>query len=337
MVINSIYKYVFFKFDVTHYNQKCKKNSIFKGGREMKIVFTFPGQGSQIPGMLQDVPDYVKKTSNILGTPLRDDEEAFRSTVWVQLALFVKGVAVAEKLIEQQVYPQFLAGHSIGAFAAAVISGVISFEDALQIVWYRAKRMEEAYPRGYGIGVIIGLTEREVKKAVDLSHTKAFPVYPSNINAEQQIAVSGSLQGIEVAFKNAQQLGATKTTILKVPIPSHSPLMLDISQSLVQLVRTFTLHDANIPYLANHTGRILRDKEKIAEDLALNVAYPVRWNDMTAVCVESGADCFIEMPPGHVLSSLVKQAHEITRQIVVDEVGLEATQYLIKKWKGKEE
>ncbi|MED4226500.1 malonate decarboxylase subunit epsilon [Neobacillus cucumis] len=303
----------------------------------MKIVFTFPGQGAQIPGMLQDVPDYVHKAERIIGASILDDEKAFQSTIWIQLALFLKGVAVAERLIEKDVYPQFVAGHSIGAFAAAVISGVLSFEDALKMVWHRAKRMVEAYPEGYGMGVICGLTETEVKKAVDLAYHEQLPVYLSNLNAEQQIAVSGSWQGIEKAFQIAQKLGAQKTTILQVPIPSHSPLMSDLSEELLDLMSKVTLKDANIPYLANRTGRVLRDKNKIAEDLALNVAFPVRWNDMTEVCVESGADCFIEIPPGHVLSKLVKQAHETTRQIVVDEVGLEATQYLIKKWKEHKE
>jgi len=302
----------------------------------LKIVFTFPGQGAQIPGMLQDVPHYVQKAESIIGASILDDEKAFQSTIWIQLALFLKGVAVAERLIEKRIYPQFVAGHSIGAFAAAVIAGVLTFEDALKIVWHRAKRMDEAYPEGYGMGAICGLTEREVKKAVDLAFNVQFPVHLSNINAEQQIAVSGSWQGIEKAFQFAQQFGARKTTILQVPIPSHSPLMAELSKELLVLISKVTLNNANIPYLANRTGRMLRDKNKISEDLALNVAYPVRWNDMTEVCVESGADCFIEMPPGHVLSNLVKQAHETTRQIVVDEVGLEATQYLIKKWKEQD-
>lgn len=303
----------------------------------MKIVFTFPGQGSQIPGMLNDVSNYLERVTHSIGINLRDDEEAFRSTVWVQLALFVKGVAAAEKLIERQIYPHFVAGHSIGAFAAAVISGVISFEDAIQLVWHRAKRMEEAYPEGYGMGVICGLTEKEVKKAVNLSYSEAFPVHFSNINTELQMAVSGALRGIEEVFKNAQQFGAGKTTFLKVPIPSHSPLMADISQELLDLIYTFTLYEPKIPYLANRTGRILKQKEKIVEDLGLNVAYPVRWNDMTAMCIESGADIFIEMPPGNVLSGLVKQVYKTARHIAVDEVGLDAAQFLIKKWKEQEE
>jgi malonate decarboxylase epsilon subunit len=303
----------------------------------MKIVFTFPGQGAQIPGMLHDMPEYVNRVKDSIGITLRDDEEAIKSTFWVQLALFVKGVSAARDLMERGIYPQFVAGHSIGAFAAAVIAGVLSFDDAVKLVYHRAKRTEEAYPEGYGMGVISGLTEREVKRAVELSHSEVSPVYLSNINAEQQIAVSGSLAGIHTAFKHAQQLGARKTTMLKVAIPSHCPLMAEVSQELLDLAATFTVNNPKIPYLANRTGRILRQKDKIAEDLALNVAYPVRWHDMAEICVESGGDTFIEMPPGNVLTNLVKQAHGSTRQIAVTEVGLEATHYLIKKWKEQAE
>lgn len=307
------------------------------GAKSMKIVFTFPGQGAQTPGMLSDVQDYVNQVKENIGITLRDDKDAFQSTFWVQLALFVKGVAAARELMKQGIQPQFVAGHSIGAFAAAVIAGVLTFDDAIKLVYQRAKLTEEAYPDGYGMGVISGLTEREVKKVVELSHTEALPVYLSNINAEQQIAVSGSVEGIHTAFQHAQKLGARKTTMLKVAIPSHCPLMADVSQELLKLVGTFTLNNPKIPYLANHTGRILRQKNKIAEDLALNVAYPVRWHDMAEICVESGADTFVEMPPGNVLTNLVKQAHGTTRQITVGEVGLEAARYLLNKWKEQAE
>ncbi|QDY83828.1 acyltransferase domain-containing protein [Paenibacillus polymyxa] len=287
--------------------------------------------------MLQDVPEYVKKATSVIGTELRDDEVAMGSTVWIQAALFVKETAIAYQLIEQGIRPQFVAGHSIGAFPAAVIAGVLSFEDALRIVWLRARLMEEAFPEGYGMGVIIGLTKAEVQQAVDLSHSETMPVYLSNMNAEQQIAISGSLEGINKAFMHAKEFGAAKTVLLKVPIPSHSPLMSEVANKLLLKMHTFSMRDAQIPYLMNHTGRKTTAKEKIAEDLALNVAYPVRWMDMAAVCVESGADCFIEMPPGHTLSRLVKQSHKDTRQMAVHEIGLEATQYLIRKWKEQEE
>ncbi|WP_342418765.1 acyltransferase domain-containing protein [Paenibacillus sp. FSL H8-0168] len=287
--------------------------------------------------MLQNVPEYVKKATSIIGNELRDDEKAMGSTVWIQTALFVKETAIAYRLIEQGIRPQFVAGHSIGAFPAAVIAGVLSFEDALRIVWLRARLMEEAFPEGYGMGVIMGLTKAEVQQAVLLSHSEATPVYLSNINSEQQIVVSGSLVGLNKAFMQVKELGSAKTALLKVPIPSHSPLMSEVANKLLLKIHTFSLRDAQIPYLVNHTGRKTKAKEKIAEDLALNVANPVQWMDMAAVCVESGADCFIEMPPGHTLSRLVKQAHKSTRQMAVDEIGLEATQYLIRKWKEQEE
>ncbi|WP_246772807.1 ACP S-malonyltransferase [Paenibacillus polymyxa] len=279
----------------------------------------------------------MKKATSIIGNELRDDEKAMGSTVWIQTALFVKETAIAYRLIEQGIRPQFVAGHSIGAFPAAVIAGVLSFEDALRIVWLRARLMEEAFPEGYGMGVIMGLTKAEVQQAVLLSHSEATPVYLSNINAEQQIVVSGSLVGLNKAFMHVKELGSAKTALLKVPIPSHSPLMSEVANKLLLKIHTFSLRDAQIPYLVNHTGRKTKAKEKIAEDLALNVANPVQWMDMAAVCVESGADCFIEMPPGHTLSRLVKQAHKSTRQMAVDEIGLEATQYLIRKWKEQEE
>lgn len=304
--------------------------------KTLKTVFTFPGQGSQFPTMLQDELSNLQRASEILGEPIKDDEKSLESTKWIQLCLFVKEVAVARRLLEKGVIPEFVVGHSIGAFSAAVISGVLSFEQGLLLVKNRSELMENAYPRDFGMGVILGLNENEVKKAVHEEFSETNPVYMSNINAELQIAVSGSWQGIENVFKKVGKIAGVKTTRLKVPTPSHSPLMSDVSERLVEILKTFSLGKPEIPYFSNHTGRLLRSDEEIEKDLALNVMYPVRFADMIRGCTERDADCFIEMPPGNVLTKLVKQSYPEAHHISVGDVGEEAVKYLINKWEVEE-
>ena len=112
----------------------------------MSIALLFPGQGSQIPGMLDALPDHpavtqtLDEVSEYLNTDILelDSEEALRSSVSVQLALLACGVSMARALTEEGVVPEAVAGLSVGAFAAAALSGVISLSDAVCLVRQRA-------------------------------------------------------------------------------------------------------------------------------------------------------------------------------------------------------
>jgi len=114
----------------------------------MSVAFLFPGQGSQVPGMLHTLPDHpsVARTLDEVSETLRkdvlelDSPEAFRSTVSVQLALLACGVGVARALIAEGVEPEAVAGMSAGAFAAAVTAGVLNLADGVRLVKRSARR-----------------------------------------------------------------------------------------------------------------------------------------------------------------------------------------------------
>ena len=135
----------------------------------MKILFTFPGQGTQRAGMLQHLPDgdaLLNSVRAVLGdeTDQLDSVDALRHTRAVQLSLLICGVAWARELIRRGVKPDIASGLSIGAFPAAVISGALDFSDALRLVALRGDLMEQAYPEGYGLTAITGLTLSRLEK-----------------------------------------------------------------------------------------------------------------------------------------------------------------------------
>jgi len=141
----------------------CKKIQIY-----MSVAFLFPGQGSQVPGMLHILPDHpaigrtLDEVSEGLGENVLelDSTEALRSTVSVQLALLASGVGVARALIAEGVEPEAVAGMSVGAFAAAVAAGALDLDDGVRLVKQRAEGMVKLYPKGYGLAAIVGLTEK---------------------------------------------------------------------------------------------------------------------------------------------------------------------------------
>ncbi|HAX9715625.1 TPA: malonate decarboxylase subunit epsilon [Serratia marcescens] len=274
----------------------------------MKILFTFPGQGTQRAGMLQNLPArdaIMKQMRAVLGDEAEhlDSAAALEHTRSVQLCLLIAGVAWAQELEHNGVKPDMVSGLSIGAFPAAVVAGVINFFDALRLVALRGDLMEQAYPEGYGLTAIVGLRIEQVEALVAGSGA-----YIANINAEQQIVIAGSEQTMATVAHRALELGAQKARQLAVSVPSHCALLDEPAQKLKQAFADVALSRPTCAYLSGSTGRVQWLPEQIADDLALNMARTVYWREAMIAANERDVRLAIEMPPGNVLSGLTRQA-----------------------------
>jgi malonate decarboxylase epsilon subunit len=229
---------------------------------------------------------------------------------------------VARALLEEGVKPEAVAGLSVGAFAAAIATGVLNLADGVRLVKQRAEARVELYPEGYGLAAIIGLTEKQVSTLVAESFTEQNPVYVGNINAPRQIVVAGSNGGLDKVMDAARKSGARKAIRLDVSEPSHCPLLQPVADALKKSIEAIQLQQPKIVYVGKVTGRALRSAEAISEDLATNVAHGVRWYDATTVLEELGCRLFLEMPPGHVLSELGREAFPDVRTLAIGETSL---------------
>lgn len=305
----------------------------------MSVAFLFPGQGSQQPGMLHDLPKHpiitatIEEASRILDEDVLslDTSEALASTRAVQLTLLVAGVSIARALKSEGAIADIVAGHSIGAFTAAVVSGALKFSDALSLVELRGRLMENSYPSGYGMGVILGLDERRVTLLTEQVNTAASPVFIANLNAHDQITIAGSLLGIEAVFELARSAGAHKTKLLRVSVPSHCELLNSVSNELVNKMAGITLNPPNMPYVSNCRARSLRKIEAIRDDLSKGVASPVRWHEATTLMFELGTRLFVELGPGQTLTNMAKKAFPDARCISALDSGFESTIILINR------
>lgn len=299
----------------------------------MKKACLFPGQGSQYPDMLakfnedQITREIIKEANDVLNIDVSTltTREALKETSAVQLSLLISSVATFKLFEAENVAFDFVAGHSVGAFAAAVSSEVMSFEDSLNIVKLRGELMDQAHPKGFGVGVVIGLNETE------LTELLTEEVYLANINSPTQITLSGKIEGIESVLNRALSKGANVAKLLDVVTPSHSPLLNDVSIELKKALKTVELNQPNIPYASNQGGRVLFDKEEIRKDLWKSVALPVQWHDATSILYERGVRLFIEAEPGSVLTKLANQAFPKARAMSVSENGFENCLYLAQK------
>jgi malonate decarboxylase epsilon subunit len=309
----------------------------------MSIAFLYPGQGAQFAGMLHQLPEHrkvhetLREASQILGRDVLtlDTETALSSTVPVQVGLFVSGVAVSGALQAEGFEPDVVVGLSVGAFAAAVAAGALSFKDGLSLVKLRAELMQEAYPKGYGLSVIIGLNERQLAEIVSEFNKPESPVFLANINAPTQIVVAGSDAGMDGIIHRAKNEGAHTTKRLPVSVPSHCVLLQSVADKLIRRLANAEIRTPKAIYISNRRARALRDPEAIREDLATNIAHAVRWHEATEVAYERGVRLFVELPPGQTLTDLASVAFPDARSIALGQMQIETAVKLIRRRAGE--
>lgn len=280
------------------------------------LALLFPGQGAQTVGFLHSLPQHpavrqtLEEASGVLGADVLslDSEAALRSTIAVQIGLLVAGVAVARALADEGLTPQISAGLSVGAYAAAVSCGAVRFDDALKMVRRRAELMEAAYPSGYGLAAVSGLSEHEVERlAAQHLNDEQQRVYIGNVNAPRQIVVAGANVALDRFIDRALGAGARKATRLAVSVPSHCELLAQATDGLVAYSREVPFHTPRSIYVGNRGGRPLYQADAIRDDLATNMRYTVRWFDALTVMQEMGARVLIEAPPGQVLTDIARE------------------------------
>ena len=282
----------------------------------MSVLFTFPGQGAQKPGMLHTLPPHPETVRTLdeataaLGRDVLtlDSVDALRSTVAVQLSLLVAGVAMARVLAAHGAAPRMVAGLSIGAWPAAVVAGVLAFTDAVRLVELRGRLMEDAYPGGYGMTAIGGLTRQQLEPLIARVHGAASPVYLANLNAPRQLVISGSTPALDAVAALALSLGATRAERLAVAVPSHCALLDEQARTLACACDQVPRNRPRIAYISSSAARALFDGDRILADLAANMARPVLWADTLRHAWERGARAALEMPSGSVLTRLAQEA-----------------------------
>ncbi|MGV7093428.1 malonate decarboxylase subunit epsilon [Siccibacter turicensis] len=293
----------------------------------MKIVMTFPGQGTQRAGMLEHLKtsDAWREAREVLGDELDtlDTPEALRHTRAVQLALLIAGVAGARALAARGVTPDIVSGLSIGAYPAAVIAGALAFDDALRLVALRGDLMEQAWPEGYGLTAIVGLRQPQVETLLAGSGA-----YLANLNAETQIVIAGSDAQMAAVGKAALAMGASKVNRLAVSVPSHCALLNEPAQKLARAFDKVTLTRPTCAYLSGSSARVLWQPERIADDLAFNMARTVRWQEAMIAAREREGRLAIEMPPGGVLTCLTRQAGWEGESISLERSGIDVAVHL---------
>lgn len=285
----------------------------------MSVALLFPGQGAQQPHMLEALPDspaarrVVAEARALIG----DVDLYGHDTVATQLALVIAGVACGRALIDDGgVSVGFVAGHSVGAFSAAVVAEVLSLHDALTTVHQRALSMAAVCRDGHwGMAAVLGLAPAAARALA------RDDVWVANINSATQTVFAGSVAALGDLEDRARQAGARAVERLDVEIASHGPLQQPTAETVARSLDSVAVSIPKAKYISNVGGRSLGTAAAVCDDLARSVARPVRWYDGVRLMAELGVTCTVEAIPGHTLSRLVAGTARAVTTLTLSEDG----------------
>jgi [acyl-carrier-protein] S-malonyltransferase len=284
------------------------------------IAFLYPGQGSQKVGMGAELKEshpelyerYLSRAEEASGQPiatlsLEGPQESLTETHIAQPALFALSLVLNEVAREKGLRPDYVAGHSLGEYTAAVASGALSFEDGVRLVALRGRLMNEAQTERPGtMAAIIGLPIEQVEELCGMA-SDAGVVAPANLNTPAQIVVSGEVAGVERAMELADEAGAAKVVRLQVGAAFHSELMKPAQAKMAEAMGDVAWSDPQVPMASNASGGLVTTADEVREALIAQIASPVRWVDCVRTLVDAGVGTFLELGPGRVLGGLVRQ------------------------------
>jgi [acyl-carrier-protein] S-malonyltransferase len=296
-----------------------------------KIAFVFPGQGSQVVGMGQDVFHSNPESKQVfqaadaaLGFSLSElifqgPEEELKKTYHTQPALLTTSIALYEAFKAKGIQADYVAGHSLGEYSALVAAGALSFADAVQIVRLRGQFMEKAVPGGQGaMAAVLGAERAALAQLCARISQEVGSVEMANINSPGQIVVSGTKEGVQAVVEQGKEVGAKRVIPLEVSGPFHSSLMKPAASQLADELQKISINAPSIPVVANVTALPVEVPDRIRKLLVEQVYSPVLWEDTVVWLISQGVDTFIEIGSGSVLSGLIKKIDKTVRVVAIN-------------------
>lgn len=292
-----------------------------------KIAFVFPGQGSQYVGMgkeLYENNETAKKYFDEIFDKLDFDlkkvmfegpEEELKQTKNTQPAIVAMSLVLEKLLRDKGIKPDFVAGHSVGEYAAIGSAGFLSLEDTIKLTVARGKAMNEIAQEVDGtMAAVLGMTADRIREII--SSVEGI-VEAVNFNEPNQTVIAGEKSAVEAACAALKEAGAKRALLLPVSGPFHSSLMKPAGEKLKTEAEKFQFKNAEIPLIANTTGKSITTGTEIVEEIYVQSFGPVKWVDTVKELKSQGVTEIYEIGAGKVVAGLIKK---IDKEIAVKNI-----------------
>ncbi|EGN65693.1 malonyl CoA-acyl carrier protein transacylase [Fusobacterium animalis 11_3_2] len=294
-----------------------------------KVAFVYPGQGTQYVGMGKELYEKNKRAKelfdkifNSLDIDLKKvmfegPEDLLKRTDYTQPAIVSLSLVLTELLKEKGIEPDYVAGHSVGEFAAFGGANYLSIEDAVKLVAARGRIMREVAEKVNGsMAAVLGMNAEKIKeilKSVD------GVVEAVNFNEPNQTVIAGSKEAVEKACVVLKEAGAKRAIPLAVSGPFHSSLMKEAGEKLKEEAQKYTFNVGKVKIVANTTAELLESDSEVKDEIYRQSFGPVKWVDTINKLKSLGVTKIYEIGAGKVLSGLIKK---IDKEIEVENIEL---------------
>ena len=282
-------------------------------------AFLFPGQGCQKEGMGKDLYEKFPKAkaifeeaNDILGERFSDtlfsaSELLLMDTRYTQPAIFIYEVALA--MAQDEVRPDCVAGHSLGEYAAMVVAGALSFEEALPFIKTRGQVFYEAFQKHpSAMGAIIGIQDETVLEVLkEVGEEDGESLYIANYNGPGQLVVTGARMSIKKACKIVKEMGAKRALVLPMKGVGHSPNSAEEGAILAEELKKLHFMKPQVPIYQDVDGLPHTDPKEILDNQIKLMTCPVKWTDITMNMARDGVSEFYEVGTDDTLQKIVKR------------------------------
>lgn len=289
-------------------------------------AFLFPGQGCQKEGMGKDLYENFPKAramfeqaNDILGERFSDtlftaSEDLLMDTRYTQMGIFIYECALA--LGQDEIKADCVAGHSLGEYAALVVSGVLSFEEAVPFIKKRGEVFYEAFQKHpSAMGAIIGIPEEQVLDVLKkVGEEDGENLYIANYNGPGQLVVTGARASVKKACKVLKEMGAKRALVLPQKGVGHSPNSAEEGAILGEELKKLHFNEAQIPIYQDADGLPHTDPKEILDNQIKLMTYPVQWTNITMNMVKNGVTEFYECGTDDTLEKIVRRMYPALHQ-----------------------
>ena len=289
----------------------------------MKRAFLFPGQGAQTVGMEKDIYEkyeeakkIYEKASEISGIDVKKicfegPEEELNKTENTQIAILTTSLAILEVLKTKKIEAKIACGLSLGEYTALIYSGIITFEEGINLIKKRGYYMGNLIPEEeYLMAAVIGLDVIKIEEICEKIRKEGKFVVPANYNCITQTVISGEKTAVEIAVEKLKTAGAKRVIPLNTSGPFHTEKLVEAKKAYEKELETIKFNikkEDGIKVIKNIDGTFYNEKDNIKEILSKHIISPIRFDKAIKIMQEEKVDEYIEIGPGRTLTGFVKK------------------------------